>query len=49
MNATLGTNQVFTYTIEDDDDAPTVAFTSTSSNAVSWWDDSDLLQVLDYF
>ncbi len=31
-NATLGTNTVHTYTINDDDATPTVAFTSTSSN-----------------
>ncbi|WP_211315242.1 beta strand repeat-containing protein, partial [Photobacterium lipolyticum] len=31
-NATLGTNTVHTYTINDNDAAPTVAFTATSSN-----------------
>jgi RHS repeat-associated protein len=32
INATLGTNAVHTYTINDNDDAPTVAFSATSSN-----------------
>ncbi len=32
-NATLGTNTVHTYTINDDDGAPTVAFDATTSNA----------------
>ncbi|OEK02996.1 hypothetical protein BFP97_16345 [Roseivirga sp. 4D4] len=31
-NANLGTNQVHTYTIQDDDDTPTIAFTSTTSD-----------------
>ncbi|MBK8396633.1 MAG: hypothetical protein IPL26_15540 [Leptospiraceae bacterium] len=32
-NSTLGTNTVHTYTITDNDTAPTVAFTATTSNA----------------
>ena len=31
-NSTLGTNTVHTYTIDDNDAAPTVAFTTTTSN-----------------
>ncbi len=32
-NATLGTNTVYTYTINDNDTAPTIQFTATSSSA----------------
>ena len=31
-NATIGTDEVHTYTITDNDDAPTVDFNSTSSS-----------------
>ncbi|HAP62398.1 MAG TPA: hypothetical protein DCR93_23835, partial [Cytophagales bacterium] len=33
-NANLGTNTTFTYTIEDNDDGPTVAFDTTASKGV---------------
>ncbi|MHA7108989.1 Calx-beta domain-containing protein [Sunxiuqinia elliptica] len=33
VNATLGTNNVHTYTIDDDDVSPTVAFTSASQSS----------------
>ena len=32
-NVSLGTNQTYTYTIQDDDDPPTVQFNAVSSNA----------------
>ncbi|RZT93407.1 putative secreted protein (Por secretion system target) [Ancylomarina subtilis] len=34
VNATLATNNVHTYTINDDDAAPTIEFSSTSSNGL---------------
>ena len=41
-NATFGTTTVHTYTITDDDAAPTVAFTSSSSSGLESVSSSDL-------
>ncbi|RXQ96090.1 T9SS type A sorting domain-containing protein [Ancylomarina salipaludis] len=42
MNATLGTNMVHTYTINDNDSAPSIAFNTVSSNGLESVSSADL-------
>jgi hypothetical protein len=42
VNATLGTNTVYTYTINDNDPTPSIAFNTTSSNGLESISSADL-------